>query len=60
MEIHLTYEDVEKILQHKFNIEPSLNPYPLWYSDADDEFDTIGQNKMNDVIIKLRVNSDLI
>ena len=60
MEINLTYRDVENILQTKFHINHILNPLPLWYSDDDEEFDNIGENKLDDIVIKLRVNSDLI
>ena len=61
MEINLSYKDVENILQTKFNINQILNPSPLWYSDNDDKFNDIGENKLDDIVIKLRVvNSDLI
>ena len=60
MEINLTYRDVENILQTKFHINSTLNPRPLWYSDDDNEFDDVGENKLDDIVIKLRVNSDLI
>lgn len=60
MEINLSYRDVENILQNKFNINHILNPSPLWYSDFD-EFIAIDDNKLDDIVIKLRVvNSDLI
>lgn len=60
MEINLSYKDIENILQNKFHINHVLNPYPLWYSEFDDEFIDIDDNKLDDIIIKLRVNSDLI
>ena len=61
MEINLSYRDVENILQTKFHINHILNPSPLWYFDDDEEFDDIGENKLDDIVIKLRVtNSDLI
>lgn len=60
MEINLTYRDVENILQTKFHINNVLNPRPLWYFDDDDEFDDVGENKLDDIVIKLRVHSDLI
>lgn len=61
MEINLSYRDVENILQNKFNINHILNPSPLWYSEFDDEFIDIDDNKLDDIVIKLKVvNSDLI
>ena len=61
MEINLSYRDVESILQRKFHINHVLEPHPLWYSDDDEEFDDIGENRLDDIVIKLRVaNSDLI
>lgn len=60
MEINLTYRDIESILMTKFNINSTLNPDPLWYSDKDDEFDNITDNRLDDIIIKLRVNSDFV
>ena len=60
MEINLSYRDVENILQTKFHINSILNPHPLWYSDADEEFDDIGDNKLDNIVIKLRVHSDLV
>ena len=61
MEINLSYRDVENILQTKFNINHILNPSPLWYSDNNEEFNNIGENKLDNIVIKLRVvNSDLI
>ncbi len=61
MEINLSYRDVENILQNKLHINRVLEPRPLWYSDDDEEFDDIGENRLDDIVIKLRVvNSDLI
>ncbi len=60
MEINLSYRDIENILQNKFHINHILNPRPLWYFDDDDEFDDIGENKLDDIVIKLRVHSDLV
>ena len=60
MEINLSYRDVENILQRKFNINPTLNPHPLWYFDNDDEFDDVGENRFDDIVIKLRVYSDFV
>ena len=60
MEINLSYRDIENILASKFNINSVLNPHPLWYSDSDDEFDDVGDNKLDDIVIKLRVYSDFV
>ncbi len=60
MEINLSYRDVENILQTKFHINSTLNPHPLWYSDVNEEFDDINDNKLDNIVIKLRVYSDLI
>ena len=58
MEINLSYRDVENILQAKFHINHTLNPHPLWYDDG--EFDDVGENKLDDIVIKLRVLSDFV
>jgi len=61
MEINLSYRDIENILQNKFHINHVLEPHPLWYFDNDNKFDDIDENKLDDIVIKLRVlNSDLI
>ena len=61
MEINLSYRDVENILQSKFNINHILNPPPLWYFNDDEVFNNIDENRLDDIVIKLRVvNSDLI
>ena len=60
MEINLSYRDVENILQTKFHINSTLNPRPLWYFDDDDEFDDVNENRLDDIVIKLRVYSDLV
>lgn len=60
MEISLSYEDIQKIVMKKFNINSTLNPDPLWYSEFDDEFVTLNSNKLENIVLKLRVYSDLV
>lgn len=60
MEIALSYRDIEKIVAKKFNINLALNPYPLWYSENVKEFVVLSKNISENIILKIRVDSDLI
>ena len=60
MEINLSYRDIEKIVAKKFNINLTLNPYPLWYSENVEEFVVLSENISKNIILKIRVDSDLI